>query len=144
MASSLSGKLLVLDTNAWLFHYGIGPEPIVNLVRLVTGWFVKIGYGLGYTSPTLYEIRRSPRPEIVREHGKILRHISSLGSMVGPSLWRLLDLLASVEPRHRFDAAIALAAGEHILLTLDPWLAVFRLSMGAKTLYLEPGISLDG
>ena len=144
MVTSSGIKLLVLDTNAWLFHYGLGPEPVVNLVRLVAGWFAKLGYGLGYTSPTIYEIRRSPRQEIAREQGKILRHISSLGNMTGPSIWQLLDILDLVEPRHRLDAAIAIAAGGHILLTLDPWLAVFRLSMGAKMLYLEPGISLDG
>ena len=144
MVTSSGVRLLVLDTNAWLFHYGLGPKHIVNLVRLVTGWLAKLGYGLGYTSPTLYEIRRSPRPEIAREQGKILRHISTLGTMTGPSIWQLLDILDLVEPRHRLDAAIAIAAGGHILLTLDPWLAVFRLSMGAKTLYMDPGISLEG
>ncbi len=138
------GAILVLDTSGWLSYYGLGSPAKVRVVRIVVDQFRALGFGLGYTSPTLYEVRKSPRPEIRSRRADILRHMRSLGVLVGPSYGRLIDLVSFVPEAYRHDAAIALAAGPHVLLTLDSWQAMFRLAAGGKTIYLDARILSKG
>ena len=137
-------RVLVMDTSGWLSYYGLGSPVKVRVVRGVVDLFRALGFVLGYTSPTLYEIRKSPRPEIRGRRADILGFVRSRGVLVGPSYDRLIDLVSFVPEAYRHDAAIALAAGPHVLLTLDAWQAMFRLAAGGKTIYLDARIFQKG
>jgi len=89
-------------------------------------------------------VRKSPRPEIQAVKRDILRFMREHGILVGPSFDRLIDIVSFAPERLRNDAAIALAAGPHVLLTLDSWQAQFRLSMGGRAIYLDPHLFKQG
>ncbi len=134
--------MLVLDTSGWIVLFGSEHSPTLSTseqaVLAVVRQLESAGYQLAYTSPTLYEIRLSPRPEVRRRRREILAYLRSRGVQVGPGYLSLLDMLSFVPEAYRHDAAIALAAGQYPLLTLDSWQALFRLAMGAKTIFVHP------
>ncbi len=72
MTTSSSTRLLVLDTNAWLFLYGLGPGVTVTVVRTVVDALRFKGYRLAYTSVSQREIKLSPRPEVSRVRYEVL------------------------------------------------------------------------
>lgn len=116
-------KLLVLDTNIWLFHYGLGSKGTVVAVRALVEALKAQGYKLAYTNVALVEVGKSPRPEIARVRGRLLAYIRRIGQRVGPGYWDLVARLDAVPGDRRDDAAVNLAAGGNLVITTDSWLA---------------------
>ena len=140
MAEGSSTKLLVMDTNAWLFYCGLGPAATADIIRCIVGKFRSLRYRLAYTDVTLVEVKKSPRPEIIEKKDAIIRCIRRNGLKVGPSYLKLTADLEYVPGNRREDAAIALAASDNLLLTMDAWLAQYRLVLGLTVIYLPPRI----
>ena len=114
-------KIIVLDTSGWLPYYGLGNPDKVLIIHTIVDSLKSYGYRLGYTSVTLYEVKRSPRPEIRARYKEVLHFIRTQGAYVGPSYAHLMELASFVPEDKRHDAAIAIATGPHTLLTLDMW-----------------------
>ena len=81
-------------------------------MRAVAKALARRGYRLAYASPTIREIRRSPRPEIVSRRDDIIRYIHTHGARVGPGFWELINAAekAGAPPDMLGDAAIIIAA----------------------------------
>ena len=86
-------KVLVLDTSGWLSYYGLGNPLRARLVRMIVDMLRSSGFTLGYTSMTLFEVRKSPRPEIQAMKRDILRFMREHGTLVGPSFDCLIDIV---------------------------------------------------
>ena len=117
VASSVAGsgtKLLVMDNNAWLFYYGLGPAATADIIRCIVGKFRLLRYRLAYTDVTLVEVKKSPRPEIIEKKDAIIRCTKRNGLKVGPSYLKLVGSLEQVPGDRRDDAAIALAASDNL------------------------------
>ena len=137
-------RYLVMDTCAWLFHYGLGPAATVAAVRSVAAALQRHGYRLAYTSVTLREVRSSPRPEIARQRGKIIQYIRRAGVRVGAGYWDLLNRATALRvPSGKVnDAAIILVAAEpdRVWFGCDSWAARFALDQSIRTIYLNPNL----
>ncbi len=140
MASVAIDRLLVLDTNAWLYYCNLGPRTMIDIIRKINDNFKLYGYKLAYTDVTLIEIKKSPRQEIYSRRNNIINCIKRNGSRVGLNYLRLISSLDHVPSDRRDDVALSLAAGKNLLLTMDAWLAQYRLVLGLPVIYLPPEV----
>ena len=137
-------RYLVLDTNAWIFHYGLGPSGTVATIRAVVEALRQHGYTPAYTSVTVREVRASPRLGIIRHRDEILRHIHNSGVRVGPGYWELVEAARreGVPPGRRHDGAIVIASegNDRVFLGSDEWTCRFATERGVRTIYIYPTI----
>ncbi len=141
-----SAKFIILDTNAWIFHYGLGPQTVVNTVRAIVSSLRKDNYTPAYTSITRYEIKNSPRKEIASIKNDILDYLESVGLELKHEYdhWKLLELAKKLEKmfqinkKYRNDLAIIIAAfiTDSILLSCDK-----KAVQLALTIFSNPHIS---